>query len=211
MRGDDYEGKVKLNLGGSSRTIGDTSFIFLEQVVSHLDSKVVELEEVTLKLTFEEGFVERALVSQLSRQQAELKFLKIGSALGLPDSFLFLIGKSSSWSVKSLSFLPDDVSAWRRLAEVSKKGEISSLEVDEIIGCAETVRKVWLATEIMHIDRLPDTYVRTHGLIWNALISREEGESGWARILEFIAARNEMATRKRKRGVEVKRQKKNKT
>ena len=167
---------------------------------------------MTLKLTFEEGFVERALVSQLSRQQAELKFLKIGSALGLPDSFLFLIGKSSSWSVKSLSLLREDESTWRRLAEVSKKGEISSLVADRIIACAETVRKVWLATETMRINRLPAIDVRRHG-IWNgmALISREEGESGWARILGIIAARNKMATRKRKRGVEVKRQKKNKT
>ena len=69
-----------------------------------------------------------------------------------------------------------------------------------------------MATETMRISRLPATYVRRHG-IWNgmALISREEGESGWARILGIIAERNKMATRKRKRGVEVKRQKKNKT
>ena len=76
---DEFEGKIKLNLGGSSRMIRDISFSFLEQVVSHLDSKVVELEEVMLRdlpLQGWEGFVERALVSQLSRQQAALKVLK---------------------------------------------------------------------------------------------------------------------------------------
>ena len=73
---DEFEGKIKLNLGGSSRTISNTSFIFLEQVVSYLDSKVMEVEEVTLVLVVEDALAERALVSQVSRQQAALRFLK---------------------------------------------------------------------------------------------------------------------------------------
>ena len=77
-----------------------------------------------------------------------------------------------------------------RLAEVSKKGEISSLGVERIIGCAETVRKVWLATETMIIYGLPATYARRHGMGFDDLISREEGENGWARILGIIAERN---------------------
>ena len=87
------------------------------------------------------------------------------------------------------------------------------LEVGSSFGCAETVRKVWLTTETMliNVDGLPVAYARTHGSALEAWIRKEEGESGWGKILEIIAERDQLATRKRKRGVKVKRQKKNKT
>ena len=214
----EFVGKIKLNLGGSSRTISNASFIFLEQVVSYLDSKVMEVEEVTLVLVVEDALAERALVSQLSRQQAALRFLKIDKVLGTSDTFFALTGKSSSWSLRSLWLCWEDESTWRRLAEVSTRGEISFLHLESIssLGCPETVRNVWLATETMeiNIDGLPaaTARARANGLLDGnalaqrgparlALIPKEDGESGWAEILKIIAERDHIATRKRKRGV----------
>ena len=210
---DEFESKIKLNLGGSSRMIGDISFSFLEQVVSHLDSKVMELEEVMLRdlpLQGWEGFVERALVSQLSRQQAALKVLKINHVGCASDIFFSLTEKSSSWSVEFMSlqsspFREEKSMNWRRLAEVSTRGEISIIDVGLSLGCAEAVRKVWLATKSALI------FAKGNGSELAAWISKEEGESGWGKILELIEEGDQIATRKRKRDVKWKRQKKNKT
>ena len=103
------------------------------------------------------------------------------------------------------------------MAEVSTRGEISFLHLESIssLGCPETVRNVWLATEIVeiNIDGLPaaTARARANGLLdgnalaqrWPprlALIQKEDGESGWAEILKIIAERDHIATRKRKRG-----------
>ena len=44
-----YGGEIKLSLGENSRTISPAGFMYLEYVVSHLESNLVKVEEVTLK------------------------------------------------------------------------------------------------------------------------------------------------------------------
>ena len=65
------------------------------------------------------------------------------------------------------------------MAEVSTRGEISFLHLESIssLGCPETVRNVWLATEIMeiNIDGLPaaTARARANGLLdGNALAQK---------------------------------------
>ena len=97
-------------------------------------------------------------------------------------------------------------STWRKWAEVATRGEIQFLIVDGTeLGCPETVRKVWLATEDISIDveDLPASDAR-YGVDNNSYvnISGEEGENGWARILEIIAEKDQIESRKRKRDID---------
>ena len=193
-----YGGEIKLSLGENSRTISPAGFMYLEYVVSHLDSNVVKVEEVTLA---DCAWDEKALFSHITRQQTEVKNFRIteGYFPSISDGLLSALAKSSSWSASSITMWNDDESTWRGLAEVSSKGEIEELSIRLDSGsvecsdfrCPETLTKVWQTTKACHLT-LINYYVRKedgkNG--WARIddyVRKEDGENGWARILELIA------------------------
>ena len=195
---DFYDGEIKLSFGGSSRTISPTSFKILDSIVLHLEPNMIEVEEVTL-------FTDpKFLESQIIRQQAEVKTIKITyfEESSDSDSFLAVIEKYSSWEIERFEMYTEDDEDepnWIRWAEVSDKGTIKTLVVHGLgLGCPETVRKVWLATKemIIHVGSLPKTYARENQSCY-AYIRQEEGENGWARILKMIEEKDQIiGTRK---------------
>ena len=81
---------------------------------------------------------------------------------------------------------------WGKWAEVSPKGDIGYILVGSglDLGRPELVRKVWLATKEISIDvewRISENVVH---------VRKEEGENGWARILQIITDQDQMETRK---------------
>ena len=198
----DNKGEIKLNLGDSSRIISPTGFIFLGPLVSHVGSKVVDVEKVILPNRDEEWFAAtEALMSHISRQEAGVDSIWLSAVDESTNSeeLLSALGKCSVWGIRSLGRINE--STWRKWAEVATRGEIQFLIVDGTeLGCPETVRKVWLATEDISIDveDLPASDA-TYGGYVN--ISGEEGEKGWTRILEIIAEKDQIESRKRKRDI----------
>ena len=201
-----YEGEIKLNLGDSSRTISPTGFIFLGPVVSHVGSKVVEIEEVIILPNRDEEWfaATEALMSHISRQEEGVESIWLSAIDESTNSeeLLSALGKCSVWGIRSLGRINE--STWRKWAEVAPKGEIGFLIVDGTeLGCPETVRNVWLATEDISIDveDLPASDA-SDGVYMYVDINGEEGENGWARILKIIAEKVQIESRKRKRDID---------
>ena len=210
-------GVVQIHLGGVSQLISLQGFVILEQV----QSKLIVVEEVTMNWLIEPGHYAKALASQISRQEAHVKMMKIGtiksvqcreSGRNLVENFLSIARNCSSWSLNQLlleEFDKQDLdeSIWSGLAEVSSTGSIGSLCVDApALGCRELVRRVWLATReywsISGLGKLPASRLREielgpdlsglHTIVW-----REEGEAGWRRIVGMITEKEEIEKRKR--------------
>ena len=193
-----YGGKIKLNLGGSSRTMNPKGFMYLEYMMSHLESNVVKVEEVTLADCVYEDEEELCgpLFSHITRQQAEVENFRITEDYfeepGISDGLLSALAKCSSWSASSITMWNEDESTWRGLAEVSSKGEIEELVIrldSGSVGCSdlrcpETLTKVWQATKKCHL-----TLINEFRLTQS--VQREDGDNGWARILELIARKDE--------------------
>ena len=210
-------GVVQIHLGGVSQLISFQGFLILEQV----QSKLIVVEEVTMNWLIEPGHYAKALASQISRQEANVKMMEIRkiqsvhgrqSGRNLVENFLSVARKCSSWSLNQLlleEFDKQDLdeSIWSGLAEVSSTGSIGSLCVDApALGCRELVRRVWLATReywsISGLGKLPASRLREielgpdlsglHTIVW-----REEGEAGWRRIVGMITEKEEIEKRKR--------------
>ena len=158
----------------------------------------MEVEEVILENYDEEWFsAHEAIVSQISRQQTEVKTLKIETIDESSDSesFLSALRKCSSWSIDMVALnieIGHEDEVWGKWAEISPKGDIGYLLVDSglDLGRPELVRKVWLATKEISIDvewRMSENVVH---------VRKEEGENGWARILQIITDQDQMETRK---------------
>ena len=148
-------GVVQIHLGGISQLVSLQGFLILEQV----QSKLIVVEEVTMNWLIEPGHYAKALASQISRQEANVKMMEIGkiqsvhgrqSGRNLVENFLSIARNCSSWSLNQLlleEFDKQDLdeSIWSGLAEVSSTGSIGSLCVDaSALGCRESVRRVWL-------------------------------------------------------------------
>ena len=190
-----YGGEIKLSLGENSRTISPAGFMYLEYVVSHLEPNLVKVEEVTFGDLAEEWC--GALFSHITRQQTEVKNFRIteGYFPSISDGLLSALAKSSSWSASSITMRNEDESTWRGLAEVSSKGEIEELVIildsgsdvdlfDSDFRCPETLTKVWQTTKACHLTLINEFHLTQY-------VRKEEGENGWARILELIARKDE--------------------
>merc|ERR1711942_406194 len=104
----------------------------MEHVVARMGSKVMLVEGA--RLEYFGGLVGRALASQTSQQQQEVRWVRFGWGVTFNNkenatSCIFLLKKCSNWSVKGL-YLHHSVgeSVWRSLAEASTKGEIKFVE-----------------------------------------------------------------------------------
>ena len=132
-------GVVKILLGGNLQSISLQGCLILELV----QSKLIVVEEVRVNWLIEPGHA-KALASQISRQEAHVKMMKIGtiksvqgrqSGRNLVENFLSIARNCSSWSLNQLlleEFDKQDLdeSIWSSLAEVSSTGSIGSLYVD---------------------------------------------------------------------------------
>ena len=210
-------GVVKILLGGNLQSISLQGCLILELV----QSKLIVVEEVKVNWLLEPGHYARALASQISRQEANVKMMEIRkiqsvhgrqSGRNLVKNFLSIARNCSSWSLNQLlleEFDKQDLdeSIWSGLAEVSSTGSFGSLRVDALaLGCRESVRRVWLATReywsISGLGKLPASSLREvelgadlsglHTIVW-----RRDGEAGWRRILGMITEKEEIEKRKR--------------
>ena len=136
-----------------------------------------------------------ALFSHITRQQTEVKNFRITEDFiepGISDGLLSALAKSSSWSASSITMRNEDESTWRGLAEVSSKGEIEDLFIElnswsvgcSDLRCPETLTKVWQTTKACHLTLINEFHLTQY-------VRKEEGENGWARILELIARKDE--------------------
>ena len=66
-----YGGEIKLSLGENSRTISPAGFMYLEYVVSHLESNVIKVEEVTLADCAWDEKALKALFSHITRHKLQ--------------------------------------------------------------------------------------------------------------------------------------------
>ena len=188
-----YGGEIKLSLGENSRTISPAGFMYLEYVVSHLEPNLVKVEEVTFGDLAEEWC--GPLFSHITRQQPEVKNFRITEEdfpPSISDGLLSALAKSSLWRASWIEMENKDESTWRRLAEVSSKGEIGCLVIRldswsvgcSDLGCPETLTKVWQTTKACHLTLINEFHLTQY-------VRKEEGENGWARILELIARKDE--------------------
>ena len=186
------KGEIILHLGPDYKVVDPICFMLMQYMVASMGSKVMVVEGVHLE--YFGGQVGRALASQASQQQQEVRWVRLrGLTFNEVDGELTswekenvtncfsLLQNCSNWSVNGLYLHSIGESVWRSLAEASTKGEIKFVEVNRealVLGRPADVRKIWQATR---------SYWRIIGL--TDLIEKEgegEEEEGWTKIQEIL-------------------------
>ena len=184
------KGEILLHLGPDYKVVDPICFMLMQYVVASMGSKVMVVEGIHLE--YFGGQVGRALASQASQQQQEVRWVRLrgltfnqvdGQQTRTDKSCISLLQNCSNWSVNGLYLHSIGESVWRSLAEASTKGEIKFVEVNRealVLGRPADVRKIWQATR---------SYWRIIGL--TDLIEKEgegegEEEEGWTKIQEIL-------------------------